>query len=125
MKENSATNPLHWGPRVLGLLYALFLSLFAFDSWEGVSSFWEGLVGFFIHLLPVYIILFLLVVGWRWPRWGGVGFLILAVAFTLVFGWRDPLTILLLGGPPVLIGVLFLLDSRAAGRNELNTELHG
>ena len=74
MKENSATNPLHWGPRVLGLLYALFLSLFAFDSWEGVSSFWEGLVGFFIHLLPVYIILFLLVVGWRGVPDSGGGF---------------------------------------------------
>lgn len=112
MKDSIANKPLHWAPRVLGILFSLFLSLFAFDSWEGVESFWEGLAGFFIHLLPVYIVLFALVVGWKWPRLGGLLFLIIAVAFSLVFGWRDATTLLLLAAPLALIGVLFLWDGR-------------
>lgn len=104
---------LQWLPRVLGVLYALFLSMFAFDSWEGVSSFWEGLLGFFIHLMPVYVVAFALVAGWRWPRLGGVLFLLLAVGFTVAFNWREVVTLALLGAPLVLIGALFLWDGYA------------
>ena len=70
-----------WLPRLLAIAYALFLSLFAFDSWEGVG-FWEGLVGF----------------------------LVLAVGFTLIFGWREAVVLAALAGPPVVVGVLFLLS---------------
>jgi len=105
---------LHGAPRVLGLLYALLLSLFAFDSWEGVASFGEGLAVFIIHLTPVYLVLFALIVGLKWPRPGGLLFLVLAAGFTAFFGWRDAYTLLLLAAPPALIGVLFLLDGRGS-----------
>jgi hypothetical protein len=100
---------LRWLPRLLAILYALFLSLFAFDVWEGVS-FWQGLAGFVVHLLPVYFVLFALVVGWSWPRVGGVLFLALAVGFSLAFGWREAALLAMMAGPLVVIGVLFLLD---------------
>ena len=98
-----------WLPRLLAIAYALFLSLFAFDSWEGVG-FWEGLVGFLVHLSPVYAVLIALAVAWRWPRAGGVLFLALAVGFTLIFGWREAVVLAALAGPPVVVGVLFLLS---------------
>lgn len=101
---------LHWTPRVLGVLYALLLSVFAFDSWEGANSFWEGLAGFLIHLLPVYLLAFALVVGWRWRALGGLLCFGLAIGFTLAFGWREPVTLLLLGLPLLVVGGLFLLD---------------
>lgn len=97
-----------WLPRLLAILYALFLSLFAFDSWEGVS-FWQGLAGFLVHLLPVYFVLFTLVVAWSWPRAGGVLFLALAVGFSLAFGWREAVLLAMMAGPLVVIGVLFLM----------------
>ncbi len=104
-----------WLPRLLAGLYALFLSLFAFDSWEGVG-FWEGLAGFLIHLLPVYLVALALVVAWRWRALGGLLFVVLAAGFTLVFGWREPATLLLLALPPVVIGGLFLLDAYLSAR---------
>lgn len=97
-----------WLPRLLAILYALFLSLFASDAWEGVG-FWEGLVGFFIHLRPVYLVLFALVVAWSWPRAGGVLFLALAVGFSWFFGWTEPALLALMAGPLVVIGLLFLV----------------
>lgn len=99
---------LRWLPRVLAVAYALFLSLFAFDVWEGVS-FWQGLVGFIIHLLPVYFVLFALVVAWRWPRAGGVAFMGLAAGFSLFYGWNEPALLAIMAGPLVVIGLLFLL----------------
>lgn len=98
-----------WLPRLLAIAYALFLSLFAFDSWEGVG-FWEGLGHFLVHLAPVYVVLFALAVAWHWPRVGGVLFVVLAIGFTLVFGWREAVVLAALAAPPVVIGLLFLLD---------------
>ena len=99
-----------WLPRLLAILYGLFLSLFAFDSWEGVG-FWEGLAGFIVHLMPVYMVAFVLVVAWRWRVLGGLLFIVLAAGFPLAFGWREAETLLLLALPPVVSGGLFLLDS--------------
>ena len=106
---------LRWSPRLLAILYALFLSLFTFDSWEG-AGFWEGLVGFLVHLLPVYFVLFALVVGWRWPRAGGAAFLLLAAGFSLAFGWDEAAVLGMMAGPLVFIGLLFLLNWRPAPR---------
>ena len=104
-----------WLPRLLAILYGLFLSLFAFDSWEGVG-FWEGLAGFIVHLMPVYMVAFVLVVAWRWRVLGGLLFIVLAAGFTLAFGWREAETLLLLALPPVVIGGLFLLDGYVSER---------
>ena len=112
---SASTSVARWLPRRLAIVYGLFLSLFAFDSWEGVG-FWEGLAGFIIHLLPVYLVAFVLVVAWRWRVLGGLLFIALAVGFTVAFGWREATTLLLLGLPPVVIGGLFLLDSYANER---------
>lgn len=99
---------LRWLPRLLAVGYALFLSLFAFDVWEGVS-FWEGLAGFIVHLMPVYFVLFALVIGWNRPRAGGVLFLALAAGFSLFYGWREAALLALMAGSLVVIGLLFLL----------------
>ncbi|MCL4805613.1 MAG: hypothetical protein KJ046_15025 [Anaerolineae bacterium] len=101
---------LHWAPRVTGVLYAVFISLFALDVWGTGASFWEELAAFLIHLLPVYLILIALFVAW-WNSWlGGILFIFLATLFSLLFGWRDPVTLLLLALPPTVTGLLFMAD---------------
>ena len=109
----------YWLTRGLGIAYALFLMLFTFDAWEGVSSFREGLLGWFIHMLPVFIVLFVLVVAWGRPRIGGILFLLLAAGFTAFFGNRwdgdrvaAVTSLFLIAGPLVLLSVLFLLEAR-------------
>lgn len=68
----------------------------------------EQVVGFLIHLAPVYAVVLALVFAWRWPRLGGVLFLALAVGFAFAFGWREMGILVLMAGPLVVAGVLFL-----------------
>lgn len=109
----------YWLPRVLGLAFAGFLMLFTFDAWEGTSSFWEGLLGWIIHMLPVFIVLFVLVLAWTRPRIGGILFLLLGAGFAVMFGDRWDgnrgdalLSFLIVSGPLFLLSVLFLIEAR-------------
>ena len=104
-----------WLPRLLVILYALFLSLFAFDSWQGVG-FWEGLAGFIVHLMPVYFVLLALFIAWHRPQAGGVLFLGLAVGFSLFYGWAEAAVLAVMGGPLVVVGLLLLVDSFRGNR---------
>lgn len=111
----------YWLPRGLGIAFALFLTLFTFDAWDGASSFWEGLLGWIIHLLPVFIVLFVLVVAWTRPRIGGILFLLLGAGFAVFFGerwngeWVDSLiSFLIVSGPLFLLSFLFLVEARKA-----------
>jgi hypothetical protein len=58
---------LFWIPRVLTIIFILFLSLFAFDSFSGESPAIEKLGGFLIHLLPLFILTFVLIILWKKP----------------------------------------------------------
>ena len=103
-------NVLHWTPRVLGALYAVFISLFALDVWGTGAGFMSELAAFLIHLTPVYLIVAALVVAWRNPWVGGILFIALATGFGLFFGWRETSTLLLLALPLTVAGLLFMCD---------------
>ena len=99
---------LFWTPRILCILFAMFLSIFAFDVFGEGKGFWETVLALLIHLIPVYIVGIVLAVAWRWEWVGAVAFIALAI-FHVVSGWgRFPLVnYLFIPGPLVLIGVLF------------------
>jgi len=101
---------LHWTPRVLGALYALFISLFAYDVWGTGAGFWEELAAFIVQLMPTYFVLAALVVAWHQPRVGGILFITLATVFGVVFGRGDPALLLLMALVPTAIGLLFICD---------------
>lgn len=101
---------LHWAPRVFGILYAVFISLFALDVWGTGAGFLEELAAFLVHLLPTYFILAVVIVAWKNPWVGGILFIVLATVFGLVFGWGETATLLLLALIPTAIGLLFMCD---------------
>ena len=100
-----------WTPRILAIFFAIFLSLFALDVFSEGYGFWETVVALIIHLVPTFIVLVALAVAWRWEWVGAVGFCGLA-AFYVIMAWdRFPLsTYLLISGPLLVVGVLFLLN---------------
>ena len=102
---------LFWTPRVLCIIFALFISLFAMDVFGKGYGFWETILALLIHLVPVYIVVIVLVIAWRWEWVGAILFTALAV-FYLVWGWGrfHWIAYLLISGPMVLIGVLFLFN---------------
>jgi hypothetical protein len=101
---------LHWTPRVLGILFVAFLALFALDVFDMGLGFWDTLVALTMHLLPNFVLLAIVILAWRWPWVGGVGFLGFAAVYIATFRGFDWLTYVMIAGIPTLIGLLYLAD---------------
>jgi hypothetical protein len=104
---------LFWTPRVLGIAFALFISLFAMDVFGGHYPLSQLLVALGMHLIPTALVAIALIVAWRWEWVGAVLFFGLGVAYIVSmwgrFGWD---TYALIAGPAFLMGLLFLLNWR-------------
>jgi hypothetical protein len=102
---------LFWAPRVLGILFALFISLFALDVFGVGYGFWETILALLIHLIPVYLILIALAIAWRWERVGSILFVALGALYMITAWGQFPWSVyLVVAGPAFLIGILFLVD---------------
>jgi hypothetical protein len=104
-----ARNLLFWSPRALCFAAALFLSLFALDVFDGPGPLGPKLVGFAIHLAPTWALLIVLALAWRWEWIGAVLCFALAALYVATFGRHHLNWSLLIAGPVVLVGALFLL----------------
>lgn len=110
-------NWLWFTPRILGILFILFISLFALDILEMGYDFWQTVLGLTMHLLPSFFLVAALIVAWRWERIGSLFYLAFAIAFLIMSWGSSNLSIyLIIMGPPVLIGVLFYFDGLIASR---------
>jgi hypothetical protein len=99
---------LLWTPRILGILFALFLSIFALDVFGQGYGFWGTALALFMHLIPVFVLLIGLALAWRWPWVGALGFLGFSLWYLSVARGRFVSPIIV--GPPLLVGILFLLN---------------
>jgi hypothetical protein len=111
--KNSLTQILFWTPRILGTLFALFISVFALDVFGAGYGFRETALALGMHLIPTGILLVILLLAWRWEWLGailfpGLGFLYLATSW----GQFDWSAYAVISGPLILEGMLFLADWR-------------
>jgi hypothetical protein len=102
---------LLWGPRVLGLLTCVFLSLFALDAFGEGKPFLQAVSDFVIHLAPAALLLAVVAASWRREWIGGVAFVALAVFYATIVTNRID-WILVISGPLVIVGMLFLFSWR-------------
>ena len=110
--NTSMKRVLFWTPRVLCILLAIFLSVFALDVFSEGYGLWQTIGALLLHLVSTsFIVLIALVIAWRWEWVGAVLFGALAV-FYVVWAWgRFPLVAYLsISGPLALVGVLFLFN---------------
>jgi hypothetical protein len=109
--EKPVKRVLFWMPRVLCLLFAGFISLFALDVFGAGYGFWGTIGALLIHLIPTGIILIALAVAWRWEWIGAILFVALGAWYVIMAWGKFPWgTYLLIAGPAVLIGALFLVN---------------
>ncbi|HLE60293.1 MAG TPA: hypothetical protein VI700_02045, partial [Thermoanaerobaculaceae bacterium] len=92
-----------------------FISIFAADVFGEGRGFWQTALALLMHLIPTFLIVAILVVSWRREWIGGILFIALGVLY-IVWAWNRPFgiwsTFLMIAGPPVLTGALFLLNWR-------------
>lgn len=105
-----AARLLYWSPRILGIAFALFLSIFALDVFDEAHGFWPTALALCIHLIPTAVIAAVLVLAWRW-EWAGAGLFSLAAA---LYAWtvlpRHVDWAVTLGLPLLIIAALFLAN---------------
>jgi len=101
---------LFWTPRLMGSLFILFQSLFALDIFGQGYSFWETVVGLFIHLIPSIVLTIAVALAWKWEWIGAVlfiGWAVFYLASARGFPWS---VYVLIAGIPFVVGILFLMD---------------
>lgn len=100
-----------WAPRVLCILFALFLSLFALDVFSENRGVGQQIIGLLIHLVPVYVAVIVLIVAWKREWIGAVMFIGLAL-FYLIQAWGQVHwhAIVTISGSLTLISILFFLN---------------
>jgi hypothetical protein len=101
---------LFWTPRILGILFVAFLSLFALDVFGEGYGFWKTALALLIHLIPSLVLVAALVLAWRW-EWVGAA---LFAGFGILYlvdarGVSPVLYYMIFAGIPFLVGILFLL----------------
>jgi len=102
---------LFWTPRVLCILLAVFVSLFALDVFGEGYGFWGTMLALLMHLIPTGVILIVLAISWRWEWVGGILFTALGVLYLAMFwGQFDWSAYLAISGPLLLVGVLFMIN---------------
>jgi hypothetical protein len=114
---------LFWTPRILCILFAAFISIFAADVFGEGYGFWKTILALLIHLIPTGIVLVILAISWRWEWVGGILFTALGALYLIMFRGRFHWSVYLyIAGPLFLVGVLFFLNWLS--RKKLRTNAH-
>ena len=103
---------LYWLPRGLGILFILFISIFALDVFDAGYGFTETLIALFMHLIPSFLLIAILIAVWRHSLLGSILFFIIAIGFTIFFHtYKDPIAFLIVSLPVFVISALFYFQS--------------
>ncbi len=112
MKRHNITRKLlYWTPRILCILFALFISLFALDVFGEGYTFGETILALLIHLVPTYIVIALLWLAWKLEWIGAIAFFCLGAYYLVSTRLRfDIGTYLVIISPLFLLSLLFLIN---------------
>jgi len=109
----------HFTPRIISILFVLFILMFSFDVFGEGYSFWETVLAFVMHNIPVFIIGAGLAIFWKNSRVLGYVFVIVAVIFMVVMlNMNDSdigtmiLSVVTIPGSAVVVAVLYFMDAR-------------
>jgi hypothetical protein len=107
---------IYWLPRILSILFILFLSLFSLDVISPELNFWQILLGLLIHNIPVLFLIIILIISWKYEIVGGIAFILAGLFYILMlamnpkFEWHMLSWSVTIAGPALLIGILFILN---------------
>jgi hypothetical protein len=90
--------------------------MFAFDVFDEAGGFWQILAALTIHLIPSFVLIFALILAWRW-EWIGAAVYGAAGALYVTWAlWRPIapaaklISIACISGPAFVVAALFLVN---------------
>jgi hypothetical protein len=109
--KNNHKDILLWTARVISIVFALFISIFAMDVFEEGNGFWKTALALLMHLIPTFILILIIILTWRNNLLAGMLFSILGIAY-IIFAWGkfDWTAYALIAGPLFIAGILYFLD---------------
>ena len=112
---------LYWIPRVLSILFILFISMFALDVFSEGYSFGETIIALFMHLIPSFALIVITIIAWKKEYVGAALFMAIAIFYIVMFWSKaDIIAMLLIAGPPMLIGILYILNKLSSSPQALS-----
>jgi len=118
---------IYWTPRILSIIFICFLALFSLDVISPGLSFWQIAVGLFMHNIPVFILLAVLLISWKHEIVGGIVFILAGLLYSALsiirmimsnpVEWYMLFWSLQIAGPAFFIGILFIINWRRKKHN--------
>jgi hypothetical protein len=115
MKKN-INKFIYWTPRILGIIFILFLMMFSLDIFQPGLTVWQIIIGLFMHNIPALILLIFLIISWKHEIVGGIVFILAGLLYIFLlatsshFEWYMLIWSLTISGPAFLVGILFLIN---------------
>ena len=123
--ENKTNKFVYWTPRILAIVFVLFLMMFSLDVFEPGLSAEQIALGLLMHNIPAFLLLIILIISWKREIVGGIAFIIAGLLYILLlamnpeFEWYMLSWSIMISGPAFFVGILFLIGWFKK-RNQLN-----
>jgi hypothetical protein len=99
-----------WFPRIMLIIFALYLIIFAYDVFGGPQRFLDKIESFLLHIIPTIVLLLILWLAWKKPMWCGFLLILVCFIFTVFYhSYKTLMNFVIISGAPFLIGILFII----------------
>lgn len=112
----------YWLPRVLGIAFVIFISLFALDVFVGEDPLSYKMLAFLIHMIPSFILIAILLIAWKWQFAGGILYIVAGLIYLIFTGGMPLLVYAIISGPALLTGILFISNHFMEKKTSLAAE---
>jgi hypothetical protein len=111
---------VYWTPRILSIIFILFLMMFSLDVFEPGLSAWEITIGLFMHNIPAFILAAIVWISWKHEIVGAIAFILAGMIYVILLTitismdfpnqWNRLFWTLPISLPAFIVGILFLIN---------------
>lgn len=112
--ERKVSKFIYWIPRVVSILFIIFLAMFSLDVFTPGATAKDIIIGLFMHNIPSLILVVVLIISWKYEIVGGLVFILAGLVYIIMVAILQPWPLVLtwsltIAGPAFLIGILFMI----------------